>query len=126
MTARAGRRSASSVRGTGPADDRDRRWSQRVTQTSAALDLEPGVFTWDDPVAIARSLKVSAEASERRKTTPFRSAMSMLNFYLNRAGSALRADQRARLEAAKDELRVLFGRPRKAPAGGGLRSLIDR
>jgi hypothetical protein len=88
------------------------RWSQRVTQGSNALDLEPGVFTWDDPRAIARSLKTSAEASQRRKTTPFRSAMSMLNFYVNRAGSQLPADQRARLDAAKDELRALFDRPR--------------
>jgi hypothetical protein len=121
VTARAGRRGAAPARGTG----QGRRWSQRVTQTSAALDLEPGVFTWDDPVAIARSLKASAEASERRKATPLRSAMSMLNFYLNRAGSALPADRRARLEAAKDELRALFGRPRKAAAGDGLRLRTD-
>jgi len=87
------------------------RWSQRVTRQSNALDLEPGVFALDDPRAIARSLKASAESSRRRKTTPFRSAMSMLNFYLNRAGRGLPARQRARLEAAKDELRVLFGRP---------------
>ena len=91
------------------------RWSQRVTQHSSALDLAPGVFTWDDPLAIARSLKASAEASQRRKTTPFRSAMSMLNFYVNRAGRQLPADQRARLDVAKDELRALFGRPRKGP-----------
>ncbi len=88
-------------------------WSQRVTQSSHALDLEPGVFTWDDPVAIARSLKISAEASQRRKTTPFRSAMSMLAFYVNRAGSQLSAERRECLEAAKDELRALFGRPRR-------------
>ena len=91
------------------------RWSQRVTQNSSALDLAPGVFTWDDPLAIAQSLKASADASQRRKTTPFRSAMSMLNFYVNRAGRQLPADQRVRLEVAKDELRVLFGRPRKGP-----------
>jgi len=89
------------------------RWSQRVTQDSNALDLAPGVFTWDNPVAIAQSLKTSAEASQRRKATPFRSAMSMLTFYVNRAGSQLAADQLACLEAAKDELRVLFGRPRR-------------
>lgn len=89
------------------------RWSQRVTQDSNALDLEAGLFTWDDPLAIAQSLKTSAELSERRKTTPFQSAMSMLNFYINRAGSQLPAEQRARLEAAKDELRVLFDRPRR-------------
>lgn len=87
------------------------RWSQRVTRESNALDLEPGVFTWDEPLAIARSLKASAEASPRRKSTPYRSAMSMLSFYLNRAGRGLPARQRARLEAAKDALRVLFGRP---------------
>ena len=62
------------------------RWSQRVTETSNALDLEPGVFTWDDPRRIAQSLKDSAERSQRRKSDPFRSAMSMLNFYVNRAG----------------------------------------
>lgn len=91
----------------------DKRWSQRVTERSNALDLEPGVFTLDDPRAIARSLKRSAERSERRKAEPFRSAMSMLNFYINRAGSQLPAAQRRTLDAAKDELRALFGRPRK-------------
>jgi hypothetical protein len=91
----------------------DKRWSQRVTETSNALDLEPGVFTLDDPREIALSLKRSAEESERRKTDPFRSAMSMLNFYINRAGSQLPAEQRRRLDAAKDELRALFGRPRR-------------
>lgn len=96
----------------GSSDDQ-KRWSQRVTQDSNALDLEAGLFTWDDPLAIAQSLKTSAELSERRKTTPFQSAMSMLNFYINRAGSQLPAEQRARLEAAKDELRVLFDRPRR-------------
>ena len=90
------------------------RWSQRVTQNSNALDLESGVFTWDDPAAIAQSLKASAEASDRRKSTPFLSAMSMLTFYVNRAGSQLPVGQRARLEAAKDELRVLFDRPRRS------------
>jgi len=96
------------------------RWSQQVTQRSDALDLEPGVFTWEDPAAIARSLKSSAEASRRRKTTPFRSAMSMLNFFVNRAGGNLPADQRRRLDAAKDELRALYGRPRRGrPAGPG-------
>jgi hypothetical protein len=94
---------------------RRKRWSQRVTETSDALDLEEGVFTLEDPRAIARSLKRSAERSRRRKADPFRSAMSMLTFYVNRAGKQLPAAQRARLEAAKDELRDLFGRPR---AGG--------
>lgn len=87
-------------------------WSQRVRQRSNALDLEPGVFTWHDPRAIAQSLKESAEMSRRRKATPFQSAMSMLTFYLNRAGSQLPAEQRACLEAAKDELRELYGRAR--------------
>lgn len=88
------------------------RWSQRVTRESNALDLEPGVFTLRDPRAIARSLSRSAEASDRRKSEPFRSAMSMLVFYINRAGRGLGREQRARLEAAKDELRALYGRPR--------------
>ncbi len=92
---------------------KDRGWSQRVTQTSSALELEPGVFTWDDPAAIARSLKASAERSARRKAAPFASAMAMLNFYINRAGRQLPAQRRACLEAAKDELRELFGRPRR-------------
>lgn len=89
------------------------RWSQRVGETSDALDLETGVFAKDDPREIARSLKRSAERSRRRKSDPFRSAMSMLTFYINRAGKQLPAKQRARLEAAKSELRVLFGRPRR-------------
>lgn len=88
-------------------------WSREVTETSCALDLEPGVFTLEDPRRIARSLKDSAERSRRRKADPFRSAMSMLTFYINRAGRHLPAAQLARLEAAKDELRLLFGRPRR-------------
>jgi hypothetical protein len=87
-----------------------RRWSQAVTARSNALDLEPGVFTWKDPRRIARSLKRSAEASVRRKADPFRSAMSMLTFYMNRAGRNLSAERRRTLERAKDELRRLFGR----------------
>jgi len=89
-----------------------KRWSQRVTQTSDALDLEPGVFTQDDPRSIARSLQRSAQASHRRKADPYRSAMSMLTFYINRAGTQVSEPQRQRLEAAKDELRALYGRPR--------------
>jgi len=89
-----------------------KRWSQRVTQNSDALDLEQGVFTKSDPKAIARSLKRSAEQSHRRKADPFRSAMSMLTFYINRAGKTLSKSDHSRLEAAKDELRELFGRPR--------------
>jgi len=90
-----------------------KRWAQRGTQESDALDLEEGVFRLEDPRAIARSLRRSAEASRRRKADPFRSAMSMLSFYINRAGRQLDARQRERLEAAKDELRALYGRPRR-------------
>ncbi|MGN6625779.1 MAG: DUF3175 domain-containing protein [Tepidisphaeraceae bacterium] len=86
------------------------RWSGKVTRESDALDLEKSVFTWDDPRKIARSLKKSAEASHRRKSEPYRSAMSMLVFYLNRAGKNLPKKQHAVLEHAKDELRHLFGR----------------
>ena len=97
------------------AQRKPKKWSQHVTETSAALELEPRVFTYRDPRRIARSLKRSAERSRRRKADPFRSAMSMLTFYINRAGSQLPAAQRARLEAAKDELRDLFGKPRARP-----------
>jgi hypothetical protein len=86
------------------------RWSQRVTATSNALDLEPGLFTWDDPRRIAASLKRSAQASRRRKTTPFASAMAMLNFYINRAGRNLPEERRQVLERTKEELRLLFDR----------------
>lgn len=96
---------------------KEKRWSQRVTETSDALDLEAGVFALKDPRLIAESLKRSAEASNRRKTEPFRSAMSMLNFYINRAGSQLPEAQRTRLEQAKDELRDLYGRPRQIKRG---------
>lgn len=99
----------------GDAPVKRERWSQQVTESSNALDLEAGVFTWHDPRQIALSLKNSAESSQRRKADPFRSAMSMLTFYINRAGRQLPALQRARLEAAKDELRVLFGKPRRHP-----------
>ena len=92
-------------------DEKAVRWSQKVTATSNALDLEEGVFTWNDPKQIAVSLKRSAEASERRKGTPFQSAMSMLTFYVNRAGSQLSVERRQVLEEAKDELRALYGRP---------------
>jgi hypothetical protein len=86
------------------------RWSQEVTEHSNALDLKKGVFTLKDPKRIAASLKRSAEASKRRKSDPYRSAMSMLVFYINRAGKTLPAAQRTRLEKAKDELRRAFGR----------------
>jgi hypothetical protein len=90
------------------------KWSQDVTSHSNALDLERDVFTRDDPKAIAASLKRSAEASRRRKASPFRSAMSMLSFYINRAGKDLDPQQKRVLEKAKDELRIAFGRPTKA------------
>lgn len=90
-----------------------KRWSQDVTQNSNALDLEKGVFAQTDPHAIALSLKRSAEQSNRRKAEPFRSAMSMLNFYINRAGKQLPKKQLATLEAAKDELRDLYNKPRR-------------
>lgn len=83
------------------------RWSNRVTRESNALDLEEGIFTWKNPQRIARSLMDSAEASARRKAPPFRSAMSMLVFYINRAGKNLDPDQKNILEQAKDELRKL-------------------
>lgn len=85
-----------------------RRWSARVTRESNALDLEKGVFTRSSSREVARSLKRSAEASPRRKADPFRSAMSMLVFYMNRAGKDLPAKRRRTLERAKDELRKLF------------------
>jgi Protein of unknown function (DUF3175) len=87
-----------------------RRWSQRVTRESDALDLSKGVFTWRDPKRIAGSLKRSAQRSRRRKADPFRSALSMLTFYLNRAGKNLPASRRKTLMRAKDELRRQFGR----------------
>ena len=87
-----------------------KKWSQQVTMKSSALDLEEGVFTWHDPKKIARSLRDSAERSTRRKATPFRSAMSMLVFYINRAGKGLDEQQRAILEQAKVELRKLYHR----------------
>jgi hypothetical protein len=123
MTRRGTTRAQPSRRGAGPkktatgeAEPVGRRrglakyWSQRVTETSNALDLESGVFTWPSPGAIARSLKRSAELSTRRKAGAFQSAMSMLNFYINRAGRNLGPKRRRTLERAKDELRNAFGR----------------
>ena len=91
-----------------------RRWSHEVTEHSNALDLERDVFAKESPRAIAESLKRSAEHSNRRKSDPYRSAMSMLTFYINRAGRNLPEKRLARLEAAKDELRGLFGRRKRA------------
>jgi len=87
-----------------------RRWSARVTQRSNALDLQPKVFKSTNPRRIALSLKRSAQASKRRKGTPYQSAMSMLNFYVNRAGKSLAQKQKRVLERAKAELRDVFGR----------------
>ena len=87
-----------------------RRWSQHVTEESAALMLAPGVFTLRTPRQIAASLKRSADTSQARKSSPFRSAMSMLTFYINRAGSGLSAARKKNLERAKDELRALYGK----------------
>ena len=86
------------------------RWSGRVTRESDALDLDRSVFTWKSPKRIAASLKRSAERSKRRKSAPYRSAMSMLTFYINRAGRHLPAERRKTLDRAKDELRRQFGR----------------
>jgi hypothetical protein len=85
-------------------------WSGYVTKHSIALDLKEGVFTWDDPQKIAASLKNSAENSVRRKAGPFQSAMSMLNFYINRAGKNLSTERKKILEQTKVELRKLFGK----------------
>lgn len=92
---------------------RQRKWSAEVTERSDALDLEESVFTSDDPRRIARSLK----RSRRRKSSPFRSAMSMLTFYINRAGKNLPQEQLKTLEAAKHRLRQLFHRERAPSAG---------
>ena len=84
------------------------KWSGEVTKHSHALELEEGVFTWDDPKKIAHSLKKSAMKSTHRKTTPFQSAMSMLNFYINRAGKNLDPKKKIILSEAKEELRHIF------------------
>jgi len=85
-------------------------WSAKAARHSNALDLEVGVFTWDDPKKIALSLKRSAEQSGRRKAPPFQSAMSMINFYINRAGKGLPQSRLAILNRAKEELRRAFGK----------------
>ena len=109
---KAQRRQAAASRKQGQAASRDsrRRWSGDVARRSNALDLEKGVFAKDNPKDIAASLKRSAETSTRKKTDSFRSALSMLNFYINRAGSNLSAMRRRILMRAKDELRRQFGR----------------
>jgi hypothetical protein len=87
-----------------------KRWSQRVTKTSDALTLDGRVFARNDPRSIARSLKRSAERSRRRKSGSYASAMSMLTFYINRAGRKLPASRKRKLMAAKQELRSLYGK----------------
>ena len=99
----------STRRKTGPRKN-TRYWSGRVTRESDALDLDKGVFSSNSPKAIAASLKRSAERSRRRKSTPYRSALSMLVFYINRAGKKLPANRRRTLERAKTELKRQFGR----------------
>ena len=93
--------------------EKKEKWSAEVTEHSDALELEPHIFENDDPKAIAASLKRSADSSEKRKSEPFRSAMSMLTFYINRAGSNLPAARRKVLERAKGELRHAYGRSRR-------------
>jgi hypothetical protein len=105
-------RTAGSLRRKSPAKRKTspKRWSQKVTEESDALDLKRGVFTLRDPKRIAASLKRSAERSSRRKTGAYRSALSMLTFYVNRAGKTLPKTQRERLQRAKVELKRQFGR----------------
>ena len=93
---------------------KSKRWSQHVTEESDALTLEEGVFKMPTPRQVALSLKRSADASSRRKAEPYRSAMSMLVFYINRAGKGLSETERQKLEKAKDELRALYGKDAKA------------
>jgi hypothetical protein len=97
-----------------PGTHRKSRWSADVTEHSDALDLEPKVFEKKSADQIAKSLKRSAESSDRRKSSPFRSAMSMLTFYMNRAGRNLPAERKHTLDAAKEKLRGLFGRGHRA------------
>ena len=103
-------RRRTSTRRSNAKNSSSRRWSRRVTETSDALTLEEGVFKKGAPRQMAQSLKRSAERSRRRKSDPFRSAMSMLTFYINRAGRNLPAARKRALNEAKAELRALFGR----------------
>ena len=100
----------SAARGSSAARRGGRRWSRQVTEHSDALTLDRNVFTWKDPKRIAASLKRSAERSRRRKASPFRSALSMLTFYINRAGRKLPASRKKTLMRAKHELRRQFGK----------------
>jgi hypothetical protein len=111
-------RKAATASSTSGPKKKPRKWSAGVMKRSDALDLEEGVFTKGTAREIAGSLKRSADRSRRRKGTPFQSAMSMLNFHINRAGKALSAVQKSRLERAKEELRKLFGKaPQKKATG---------
>jgi hypothetical protein len=101
---------AKSSKGKKPTAKDSVKWSNEVTEHSDALDLEKDVFTRSDPKTIAQSLKRSAETSTRRKSDPYRSAMSMLSFYINRGGKNLSAARKTTLERAKNELRKVFGR----------------
>jgi hypothetical protein len=92
-----------------------KKWSAAVARKSDALDIENRTFASNDPKRVARSLKRSAERSRRRKAGPYQSAMSMLNFYINRAGKTLPAAHKRVLTRAKDELRALFGREKARP-----------
>lgn len=94
----------------GPKKKTARRWSKKVNETSDAMDLREGLFKSNDPKKIAQSLKRSASRSKRRKAGPYQSAMSMLNFYINRGGENLSASKRKVLEQSKNELRKIFGR----------------
>jgi uncharacterized protein DUF3175 len=107
---RTSKKTTTARRKTGTRKTSSRRWSQRVTQRSDALDLDRGVFKQTSAKKIAASLKRSAERSSRRKAGAYRSALSMLTFYINRAGKTLPQAQRVRLERAKLELKHEFGR----------------
>ena len=109
-TRKSASRKAGSARGGSASKKTPNRWSQRVAEQSDALDLRQGVFKLTDPKKIAASLKRSAERSSRRKAGAYRSALSMLTFYINRAGKGLPKTQRARLERAKGELKRAFGK----------------
>lgn len=91
----------------------ENRLSEKTSDTGSALELDPKVFSYQDPRRIAEAIKQAAEKSQRRRAEPFRSAMSVLTFYINKEGGKLPAGQLERLEQTKDELRELFGRPRK-------------
>lgn len=105
---------------------RKQRWSQHVTETSDALTLDKGVFTRGSARSIATSLKRSAERSHKRKSSPYRSAMSMLTFYENRAGRTLPAASKRKLENAKEELRKLYGKSPKKKAATSRRAKTSK